>query len=242
MLKDDLGEPMALDKKKSKRGKTFEERFLEELARQCAGNDVAILNKTLREQLGWQDERFDKVRAGLIKKGTIKAALGQGGKTRFSEFHFPKPTKKSLKAFISYTHADEALKNIFLQHLRPLERLGLVESWHDRMIKPGEVFAEVISKELDSADLIFILVSVDFVNSKYCYELELTRAIERNNKGEAKVIPIILRNCLWNHSPFGGLLALPSDGKAVASWADRDEAFTTIAKAVHELATELLVA
>lgn len=233
---------MAREKVKTRRGKTFEQRFLDELARQCAGNDVAILNRTLREQLGWIDERFDKVRAGLIKKGTIKAAPGHGGKTKFSDFHFQKPARNSLKAFVSYSHSDEPLKNSFLQHLKPLERLGLIDSWHDRMIKPGESFANVIANELDGADLIFLLVSIDFVNSKYCYEIELTKAIERNNKGEARVIPIILRNCLWTHSPFGGLLALPQDGKAITSWPDRDEAFTNIAKAVHELATDLLAA
>jgi hypothetical protein len=224
----------------SKRGKTFEQRFLDELARQCNGQDVAVLNRTLREQLGWQDKRFDKVRTGLINKDVIKALRGQGGKTKFSTFHETKPTKKSLKAFISYTHADEDMKNQFLQHLKPLERLGLIEGWHDRMIKPGDNFSEVISTELDDAQIIFILVSVDFINSEYCYDIELARAVERHKKGSVRVIPIILRDCLWHHSSFGGLQALPKDGMAVTSWPNRDVAFTAIAKAVHALAVELL--
>jgi len=145
----------------SKRGKTFEQRFLDELARQCNGQDMAVLNKNLRAQLGWQDERFDKVRTGLIKKRVIKPERGQGGKTKFATFHETKPTKKSLKAFISYAHADEAMKNQFLQHLKPLERLGLIEGWHDRMIKPGDNFSEVISTELDDANIIFLLVRLE---------------------------------------------------------------------------------
>jgi hypothetical protein len=36
------------------------------------------------------------------------------------------------------------------------------------------------------------------------------------------VLPIILRQCLWNHTPFGGLLAMPKDGKAVLSFEDPD--------------------
>jgi hypothetical protein len=227
--------------KVSKRGKTFEQRFLEELTRQCNGQDIAVLNGILRAQLGWQDERFDQVRTNLIKKGVIKARPGPGGKTTFASLHEMKPTKKSLKVFISYAHADEGMKDQFLQHLKPLERLGLIESWHDRMIKPGDRFSEVISTELEDAHIIFLLVSVDFINYKYCYDIELTGAIERHKSGSVRVIPIILRDCLWNHSPFGGLQALPKDAKAVASLPDHDEAFTTIAKAVHELSVELLV-
>jgi hypothetical protein len=197
--------------KASRRGKTFEQRFLDELARQCNGQDVAVLNKNLRAQLGWQDERFDKVRTGLINKRVIEPKPGQGGKTKFSIFPETKPKKKSLKAFISYTHADEGMKDQLLQHLKPLEKLGLIESWHDRMINPGDSFNEVILKELSDADIIFLLVSVDFINSKYCYDTELTRAIERHNDGSVRVIPIILRDCLWKHSPFWRI-ASPAKG------------------------------
>jgi hypothetical protein len=221
---------------------SFEERFLNELARQCDGQDVAILNRVMREQLGWQDERFDKVRAGLLKKGVIKAATGHGGKTRFSNFHEPKPKLKALRVFVSYSHADEGLKDRLLQHLKPLERLGLISSWHDRMIKPGDTFGEVISKELESAEIVLLLVSVDFINSKYCYEVELNRALEQQQSGKTRVIPIILRDCLWTHAPFGGIQALPKDAKAVSSWPDVDEAFTSVAKTVHELAVELVAA
>ena len=226
--------------KEKKRGKTFEQRFLDELTRQCDGQDVAIQNKVLREQLGWLDERFDKVRSGLIKAGSIKAAPGQGGKTKFVDFQVPKTSKKSLKAFISYSHADEPMKDQLLQHLKPLERLGLISNWHDRMIKPGDNFSNIISSEIESSDIIFILISIDFINSKYCYDIELSRAIEIYNEGKTRIIPVIIRDCLWNHSPFGGIQALPKDAKPIVSWPSHDEAFTNVAKAVHELAVELL--
>lgn len=223
-----------------KRGKTFEQRFLDELQRQCDGQDVAILNKTLRLQLGWQDETFDKVRAALINKELIKAAPGQGGKTRLVNILAEPKKIQALKVFVSYSHADENLKNNLVQHLKPLERLGLIQGWHDRMIKPGEEFGEVISNELEKSHIVLLLVSVDFINSKYCYEIELNRAIEMHQSGKSRVIPIILRNCLWHHSPFGGLNALPKDGEAVVSWKDRDEAFTSIAKAIHTVALDLI--
>ncbi|MCZ7973392.1 toll/interleukin-1 receptor domain-containing protein [Agrobacterium salinitolerans] len=222
-------------------GRSFEQRFLDELTRQCAGEDIAINNKTLRENLGWMDERFDKVRAGLIKKGTIRAAPGHGGKTRFVRVNHVKPAKTSVSAFVSYAHADEDMKKRLLQHLKPLERLGLIKNWHDRMIMAGDTIDEVISAELENADIIFLLVSVDFINSKYCYEKELSRAVERHNSKTARIIPIILRSCLWKHSPFGGILSLPQDAKPVASWLDQDEAFTGIAEKVHDVINTMLL-
>lgn len=225
--------------KLAKKGRTFKERFIDELTRQCNGEDVAVLNKTLRDQLGWTDENFDKVRKQLIKDGTVKAAPGQGGKTRFVTFHPAKLEKQALSVFVSYSHADEAIKDQLLSHLKPLERLGIVKNWHDRMIKPGVNFADVISGELEKADIILLLVSIDFINSKYCYDIEMARAIERHTDSSARVIPIILRSCLWNHAPFGGIQAIPKDARSVTLWPDRDEALTTIAKSIHEVALEL---
>ena len=223
-----------------KRGKTFEERFLAELERQSDSEHNPVRNALLREQLGWQDERFDKVRAALISAEKIKAAPGHGGKTRFVVPPSKVVATRRLKAFVSYSHADEALKSEFIKHLHPLQRLGLLENWNDRNIKPGDEFDRTISFELDNADIIFLLVSVDFINSKYCYDVELERAIERHKRNKSRVIPIILRSCLWEHSPFGGLLALPRDGRAVKTYSDQDSAFKEVALAVHDLALALI--
>lgn len=234
---------MATEHTKRKPGRTFEERFLAELERQSDPEHNPVRNSVLREQLGWQDGRFDKVRTALIKAGKIKAATGQGGKTGFVTPPSKANTPRKLRAFVSYCHADEELKNEFIKHLHPLERLGLLEeSWNDRKIKPGDEFDKKISDKLDSSDLIFLLVSVDFINSKYCQDTELVRAIERHKEGKSRVIPIILRDCLWTHSSFGGLLALPKDGKAVRTYPDQDTAFKEVAEEVHELALKLLQA
>src|SRR3989442_117447 len=83
------------------------------------------------------------------------------------------------------------------------------------------------------ADLILILISSYFINSNYCYETELRQAMARHERGEAVVIPVILRPCEWRNLPFGHLLAVPRDGKAVTTWSNRDEAFQDITRAVR---------
>jgi hypothetical protein len=85
-----------------------------------------------------------------------------------------------------------------------------------------------------------LLVSIDFINSKYCYEIELEKALDMHGEGRARVIPVILRNCMWQHTSFGKLQAVPKDGKPVTSWPDRDDALTSIAESIRQVAEELL--
>jgi hypothetical protein len=67
----------------------------------------------------------------------------------------------------------------------------------------------------------------------------MERAVERHERGEARVIPIILRACLWQDAPFGKLQTLPMDGRPVTSWPNVDEAFENIAKGIREAAENL---
>jgi TIR domain len=93
---------------------------------------------------------------------------------------------------------------------------------------------------LNSANIILLLISPDFIDSDYCYDIELKRAMERHETGEARVIPILLRKCAWqDDAPFGKIQALPQNSKAVTSWANRDEAFTDIAEGIKRVIKEM---
>jgi TIR domain len=138
--------------------------------------------------------------------------------------------------FLSYSHKDEVLRDQMETQLTMLKRQGVISVWHDRRLIAGDHVDEGISKQLEAADIILLLVSPDFLASEYCYSVEMTRALERNAAGEARVIPVILRPCEWQHAPFGKLLAAPKDGEPVTKWADPDEAFLDIAKAIRAAA------
>jgi TIR domain len=140
--------------------------------------------------------------------------------------------------FFSYSHADEALRDRLEVALAMLKRQGIIETWYDRRIPPGHEFESTIDTHIDQADIVLLLVSPDFLASSYCYNLEVTRAMERHNRGEARVIPVILRPSQWHDASFGKLLALPQDGKPVTKHADLDDAFIDIANGIKEVAIE----
>lgn len=140
--------------------------------------------------------------------------------------------------FFSYSHKDEALRDQLEAHLALLRNQGLIEAWYDRRILPGSEVDDSIFGKLESADIILLLVSSDFISSPYCYSREMTRAMERHDAGEARVIPVILRHCDWQTAPFGKLMAVPRDGKPVTSWTDMDEAFTDVTRQVRRAAVD----
>jgi hypothetical protein len=139
------------------------------------------------------------------------------------------PGAKSMTVvFISYSHHDEEFRQQLEVHLAALKRQGAIDLWHDRRIPPGGEIDDAIDAKLNEANLILLLVSPDFIASDYCYNVEMRRAIERHSIGEARVVPVILRHCDWRGTPFGRLNALPTDGRPVTKWPDRDEAFQNI--------------
>jgi formylglycine-generating enzyme required for sulfatase activity len=145
-----------------------------------------------------------------------------------------------LKVFCSYSHNDEPLKDELAKHLTMLERQGITSTWHDRKIPPGKEWDQQINENLNTADIILLLVSSDFIFSKYCWDVEVTKAIERHEAGEACVIPIILRNVFWQDAPFAKLQALPKNAQPIKSWSNQDDAFTNVAQGIKVAAEQLI--
>jgi TIR domain-containing protein len=144
-----------------------------------------------------------------------------------------------LRVFISYSHKDERLRPELETHLKLLQRQGVIAVWTDRMISAGKEWKGEIDTNLESADIILLLVSADFLASDYCYDEEMTRALERHNAGAAIVIPIILKAVNWQSAAFAKLQALPTDGKPVMLWTDRPSAWTDVAAGIRAVAEQI---
>jgi hypothetical protein len=143
------------------------------------------------------------------------------------------------RVFISYAHADETYRDQLDKHLSILQRAGIVEIWHDRRLMAGDEWDHGIKSELERADIILLLVSPDFIASGYINDVEIARAMERHEGGSACVIPVILRPCKWEITPFAKLQALPKDAKAISQWPNIDEAYLDVANGIHRAVEKL---
>lgn len=144
-----------------------------------------------------------------------------------------------IEIVFSYARRDEALRNELEKYLGPLKRSQRIVCWHDRHIRAGHTWSREISTHLATADIILLLVSADFLDSKYCNTVEVRHALERHDRGEARVIPVILRPADWAGEAFARLQALPHDALPVVEWPSRDAAFYSIARGIKSVIEEL---
>lgn len=153
---------------------------------------------------------------------------------------YTQQSAKAIKVFYSYSHKDEDFRKDLEKHLIILKRQGIIESWYDREIKAGNDWEDEITKRLNTADIILLLISSDFLASDYCVDAEVERAMERHEANLARVIPVILRACEWTYAPFGKLQALPKNALPVMEWSNRDRAILDIVKEIRKIAEEMI--
>jgi Effector-associated domain 11/TIR domain len=146
-----------------------------------------------------------------------------------------------VKIFISYAHEDESYKDKLLTSLANLKRQGYVAAWDDRQIPVGGEWDQHIKSALNDADVILLLISMDFIASEYCFGVEVAKAIERHNDPEdnARVVPIILRHADWQDTAFAKLQALPKGASPIATWEDKDAAYLDIVNQLKKLIKEM---
>lgn len=137
-----------------------------------------------------------------------------------------------IEIFIAYSHQDLKYKNELKKFLRPLLNTGQAVLWDDHDIEAGQDWEAEIKKRLYGAEILLLLVSPDSLASEYFYGREVAISLERHERGEAVVVPIILRPCPWIITPLKKIEALPDKAKPVTTWASQDEAFTDIAHSI----------
>jgi hypothetical protein len=175
-----------------------------------------------------------------------RSIIRNSSDTAISEVNFNFKTNQNISKnknngdsiFISYSHKDEKDRMKLEDHLKILQKLGLISIWTDRKITPGDEWKGQIDNNLKSARIILMLISSNFMASDYCYDIEMTTALKRHENNEATAIPIILRDCLWQIAEFAKLQALPQDGKPIQKFVRKDEAYTSIARAIAKIIKE----
>jgi formylglycine-generating enzyme required for sulfatase activity len=148
-----------------------------------------------------------------------------------------------LKTFIIYAHEDRSTVNAIRGQLRIFEKKKTLKIWDDGEILAGQDWDKSIKLKLESAQLILLFISVDFLNSEYIEKTELKAALQRHRDDEAKLIPIIVRRCFWEeYFELGKFQALPPQAKPILSHDAHaiDEAYHAVALGIKAAADEML--
>jgi len=147
--------------------------------------------------------------------------------------------EKVFPVFCCYARKDQKRLDELKKHLIPLERDGLIQIQSDVDIQAGKEWEKEIEKYLDTAQIILLLLTPNFMASPYYNDIEMKRAIERHDQGKARVIPIIIETVNLHGQPFSKLQVLPLNAKPVVNWWRHSEAFLAIANGIREVIKEL---
>lgn len=142
-----------------------------------------------------------------------------------------------MKAVISYSHNDMTYVERLHTHLAVLRREGAISAWFDREILAGSKLDRSIIEEIENCDLFLAMVSPDFLASNYCYETEMTKAMQQDASGTTRIVPIIVEPCDWKSTPLRQYKALPRDGKPISEWHNANTGFLDIVNELRRIVT-----
>ncbi|HYX26056.1 MAG TPA: TIR domain-containing protein, partial [Thermoanaerobaculia bacterium] len=134
--------------------------------------------------------------------------------------------------FLSYSHLDEPWKDRVVKHLKVLEPQGVLEVWDDRHIAGGDDWLAKIQEAMDRAAVAVLLISADSLVSEFIQETEVPYLLERQTRNEIRIIPVIVRPCLWPSVPWlSSLQCRPKDGQPLSGMTEHqvEEALTALA-------------
>ena len=156
----------------------------------------------------------------------------------------PDPETSALKLFISYSHKDEEFKDELLTMLAGLQQQDVIDVWQDRQIEEGDEWYQAIQKAMNECDLAILLVSPHFIASRFIRDKELPRLLQRRREQGLRVVPIIVRPCMWQSEPvLKDLQVLPKNGQAVITFSEangeRNQVWTEIGLMIEKRARTL---
>jgi hypothetical protein len=136
-----------------------------------------------------------------------------------------------MQGFISYSHCDEDRVGKLRRQLDPVMNAFGVDLWIDERIRAGDVWDRKIKEALTRTRLFLFCISADLLFSKYIEQVELREAREKYDRGEALLVPVILRDCLWEWvKPFAELQAVPKGGRAIQLWSPQETGYADAAR------------
>jgi hypothetical protein len=141
----------------------------------------------------------------------------------------------AVKLAFCYAHEDKRMATRLKKHLKVLQQSGFIDVWGDYDILAGNNWKLEIKQHLSNAQIILLLLSADFMDSDYCYDVEMKQAVARHERGEARVIPILLRAFRWQGTSISELKMLPEGEKPIALWAPQDTGYESVAKGIEEV-------
>jgi tetratricopeptide (TPR) repeat protein len=134
---------------------------------------------------------------------------------------------------IFYARKDKRLKERLEEHLCSLRYRGLINTWLEKEIRAEDTGEEEVGSYPANASVVLLLVSASLLASSYWYSRVMQQTVEGSQQEEQLLVPILLRPTTLADAPLASLSFLPSNGRSITTWRNRDSAFVNVVRGIE---------
>jgi len=143
----------------------------------------------------------------------------------------------AIEVYLLAAQQDEAICRSVKKYLTPVIRNSKtpIVIYDDFDIPPGED-VDKYKNRLFESEIVLAFISVDYLDNNDCFS-RTKKVIERYNKNDTILLPVLVRNCLWKSSPFVNLQLLPRNKQPINNkqfWNSEDDALTEVANEIYD--------
>ncbi|MFK7771409.1 MAG: RDD family protein [Saprospiraceae bacterium] len=140
-------------------------------------------------------------------------------------------SRSKISVYLLAAPEDEKDCQAIQKYLTPVIRNSKIpiEIFSDFEIPVGSEKKEYQQK-LFEADIVLAFISADYINDDDIY-FRTQKVIDRYNREETIMLPILVRNCMWKSTPFINLPLLPKSIQPLNNkqfWNSEDDALTSV--------------
>lgn len=142
-----------------------------------------------------------------------------------------------INLYFSFVEEDEKYLKDLETSFEMLRKSDGLYDWSCKKLIPGSDREEITKEKIQESDIILLLVSSDFLASKYHFNVEVQQAMKMHAERKATVIPIIVRHCDWRHesSPIRNLQPLPKGGHPISQVEEKDGIYNEITQELKQI-------
>lgn len=112
--------------------------------------------------------------------------------------------ERPLSIFISYTRDDAAYAKRLYQHLMDFRGRPSASVFLDQQrIEAGEFWSDAIERAVADTELFVLLLSANFLASRYCIETETVKALQAMTQRGKRIFVVLVGTCIYDAVPHG---------------------------------------
>lgn len=119
-------------------------------------------------------------------------------------------------------------------HLKHLERTSQISLFDESQIVAGSVISDAIEHAMSTVSVAVLLITADFLAHDTLMDEQLPRLLERHQRSELRLLPVLVSACGYQLTPLGAIQPINSDRRLLTEMNEHEQErlFERLAQAI----------